>query len=177
LAVEGSKTQDIRRQSGVDLNQEMDYQWREWRAQRIAWAVFILILLAALLGVFGQGPLSHAHAGEAGSPVALDYERFDRYNAPTEMTFRLAPNVGQSGKVRIALSRSFIERIAIDEIVPEPQSVETGADSVTYEFEVQEPSQPALIRYHFEYERAGTVKGEARLEDGPTLAFSIFVWP
>ena len=109
--------------------------------------------------------------------MEIDYQRFDRYDAPTDMTVRLGPNTARNGTVTLSLSRSFVDRIGIDSITPEPDSVETGPDSVSYVFAVKEPSRPGAVRYNFQYERAGPVNGEVRMQDGPSLAFSVFVWP
>lgn len=168
---------ELKRISGIDINQDMDYQWREWRIQRIAWVFFGAILLAALLGLLGQGPLSKGRIATPDGAIALDFERIDRANAPTGLTVTLAPDVAQGGAAQVAFSREFMERISIEEVVPEPQSVETGAGEVIYTFNVEDPSQPASVRLDFQYEQAGLTHGSVRLADGPALRFEAFVWP
>ena len=168
---------ELKRISGIDINQDMEYQWREWRVQRIAWVFFIAILLAALLGLLGQGPLSVARTGAPDAGLALEFERIDRARAPTGMTVTLAPNIAQSGSARLAVSREFVDRISIDEIVPEPESVETGRDAVTYTFDVKDASQPAAIRFDFQHKFAGLMRGAVQMEGGPALPFEMFVWP
>lgn len=167
----------LKRISGIDIDQDMVYQWREWRVQRIAWVFFAAILLAGLLGLLGQGPLSKGRIGAPDESIALDFERIDRANAPTGLVVTLGPNVAQGGTAQVALSREFIERISIEAVVPEPQSVETGAAEVIYTFEVEDPAQPASMRLGFRYELAGRARGAVRLVDGPTLRFETFVWP
>lgn len=168
---------DLKRISGIDINQDMDYQWREWRAHRIAWVFFAAILLAGLLGLLGQGPLSKGQVGEPGGALALEYERIDRYSVPTGMTIALGPNVAQGGVARLVFSRDFVDRISIGEVLPEPASVETGAEEVAYTFEVKDASQPSEIRFDFEYDQAGRARGTVGLEGGPRLEFDAFVWP
>ena len=168
---------ELKRVSGIDIDEQMEYQWREWRVHRIGWVIFALILVAALLGLFGQGPLSHASAGERGSELALNYERLDRYRAPSQLDITLGPNVSQEGKVRLALNQGFLARVEIERISPEPESVEAGPDATTYVFRVAAPDQPAQVRFDFEYEKFGPTQGEVRLEGGPTLRFDAFVFP
>jgi hypothetical protein len=168
---------DLKRISGIDINQDMDFQWREWRLHHVAWVFFGAILLAGLLGLLGQGPLSGGRAGEAGGPIALEYERIDRFGAPTGLRVMLAANAGSTGSARIAFNREFMDGISIEEIVPEPTEAETSAEEVMYTFAIDNTSQPASIRMDFEHERIGTLQGMVRLEGGPQLEFSVFVWP
>jgi hypothetical protein len=168
---------DLKRISGLDINQDMDFQWREWRAHRIAWVFFAAIVLAGFLGLLGQGPLSKGRIGEPNAPLALAYERIDRMRAPTAMTLILGPGAATGGSVRIALSRDFMDRISVEEAVPEPAEVQTGAQEVVYTFEVEDPAQATAIRLDFDYEQAGLARGAVRLEGGPRLEFEVFVWP
>jgi hypothetical protein len=168
---------ELKRISGIDIDQDIEYQWREWRIHRIAWVVLALILLGGVLGVFGQGPLANAGAGDPGSALALEYQRLDRYKAPTQLTVSVGPNTAREGTVRLSLNHDFLDRTEIRSIVPEPESEETGPEEVTYVFRVAAPDQAARIRFDFEYDRAGPAQGEVRLEGGPSLAFSTFVFP
>ena len=47
---------ELKRISGIDIDQDMEYQRREWRIHRIGWGVFALIILATLLGLVRPGP-------------------------------------------------------------------------------------------------------------------------
>jgi hypothetical protein len=142
---------ELKRISGIDIDQDIKYQWREWHIHRIGWAVFALILLAALAGLFGQGPLSHASTGEPGSALVLGYQRFDRYKAPTSLDVTVGAGVAQEGNVRLALNHDFLDRVAIQRIIPEPESVETGPDAITYVFAVAASGQPARISLYYVY--------------------------
>ena len=66
----------------LSLNQNLIFQKRFWRAQRIGWGVLTVALLAALLGVFGSGPLSHTTVSDASGRLTITYERFARLLAP-----------------------------------------------------------------------------------------------
>lgn len=44
----------------LELGQDLPFQRREWAVQRIAWAAMAAVLTAALLGLFGSGPVSDA---------------------------------------------------------------------------------------------------------------------
>ncbi|HPO58399.1 MAG TPA: hypothetical protein PLV53_06100 [Anaerolineaceae bacterium] len=46
--------------SGLQVDQDMPFQEKEWTAERAGWIIGLLLLLAGLAGLFGGGPLSRA---------------------------------------------------------------------------------------------------------------------
>jgi hypothetical protein len=60
----------------MEINADLEFQRRVWAAQRIGWIAIGAFVIAALVGVFGQGPLSSAAAG--GNALRIEYERFAR---------------------------------------------------------------------------------------------------
>lgn len=74
----------------------MHVQQRHWRLERAGWVVFLVIVLLALLGVFSQGVLSLTTARSADAALAVDYQRFERNSAASEITVRLRGEPGQA---------------------------------------------------------------------------------
>lgn len=58
----------IRRVGELEIEEDLDFQRRMWRLQQIGWALLVLVVVAALLGLFGKGPLSRAVASRVGVP-------------------------------------------------------------------------------------------------------------
>jgi len=81
------------------------------------------------------------------------------------------------GVVRLSLNQEFVDRVEIQRITPEPESTEAGPDAVTYAFRVAAPDQPTQVRFDYEYDKAGPVQGQLRLDGGPQLDFGSFVFP
>ena len=71
------------------------FHQREWSVRRIAYAVFVLVLAGALLGVFGDGPLATTSATRDGT--TLRYDRFVRGEGDFSIRVR------STGKVTIAI--------------------------------------------------------------------------
>jgi hypothetical protein len=46
--------------SQFQIDEDLNFQRREWKIQRAGWVTMALVIIAALLGVFGAGPLSSA---------------------------------------------------------------------------------------------------------------------
>src|SRR4051794_34172037 len=65
------------------------FQRRFWAAQRIAWAVFALILLACLLGLLGRGGIFSMETIQS-SGATIEIPAISRWNAPDEMRVTLA---------------------------------------------------------------------------------------
>jgi hypothetical protein len=53
----------MKRVGGLETSQDRDYQRRAWTRQWFGWLVIALILLAAIVGLFGSGLLSQTVAG------------------------------------------------------------------------------------------------------------------
>lgn len=168
---------ELNRVSGIDVDQDMSYQRREWRAQKVAWVLFGAFLLAALVGFLGQGPLAKRSIGEPGSALSLEYMQIDRYQAPTQMTFTLDPSVADQGLLRLSFSAEFVKRIELERFIPQPEYVEVGADEVTYALRVTEATEAVKAYLDFEHQQPGLAKGWVRLADGSSLQFSVFVFP
>src|SRR5215207_519621 len=104
----------------LELDQDLTYQQREWRVERISWIVWLLLIVAALLGLLGPGPLSQTRAGSQDERVWVDYERFVRYRSPTQLIVHIEPDAAQEGMFHLQLDQEFIAKAQIQRIDPEP---------------------------------------------------------
>ena len=68
----------------LELHQDPRFTRRIAAIQRAGWVVMGLVIAAALLGLFGAGPLSRATAEAADGTLRLEYDRFGRLSAPGE---------------------------------------------------------------------------------------------
>lgn len=124
----------------LDLEEDLTLQRREWRWQRVGWVVLFGIVGAALLGVFGDGPLSYAQAvsgvnGPAGAPaLSVDYQRFTRVGSSTRIAIRLAGPPPEKGDLELEVERRFYDHAQIERITPEPDRVVLGSKKVALVF-------------------------------------------
>jgi len=132
--------------------------------------------LAALLGLFGAGPLSRAAVGSGESPLSVEeYERFLRFGKPTTLRVRFDPV--SRGEARVWLSRDYLESFRLQKVTPEPDSVEAGPDRLTYVFEVNDPDRPVVATLSLQPEKIGHLEGQVGLDDVKQLSFDQFVYP
>ena len=153
------------------LSEPLPFQRREWVVQRIGWVAFALILLAGLLGLFGDGPLAHRVA--ANGALRIEYDRLIRRDAQT--TWKLTPLAAPAdGRYRVALDADWAQHFRIHAIQPEPESTHLADGRWQYEFEA---SAGVPIIFHVEARRMGSLRGSIRLDDAPPLELSQFAYP
>jgi hypothetical protein len=141
-----------------------------WTVQRIGWVALAAFLGAALLGVFGHGPVSRTTARDG--DLAVEYQRFARREAPSEV--RIEVPADPDGRARISLDEHFTDAMRIATIVPEPIASTTG-ERVGFEFLVA-PGELAHVIVRFEPERVGSTSTELRGGDR-SVRIAQLVWP
>ncbi|MDI3281844.1 hypothetical protein [Polyangium sp. 15x6] len=164
---------EIKRTGDLETSEDLAFERTSMRVRGVGRALLILFVLLAAAGLFGDGPLSHARAGDE-SGFFVRYERFARVDGTTR--FEIHPHPQHSAAPRrLFASASLFERGHVEHFVPEPSSVEVAADRTVITFPrvdaeglvvlVMRPSQPGLLRFSL---------GE---EGGPALDLSLFVYP
>lgn len=160
----------------LEISQDLEYQKKMWKVERVGWGVMGLISLAGLLGVLGPGLLGHTTQGGKNDPLKIEFERFGRYQAPTELRVQLGTAIQQGDNVRVGISRDYLEQMQIQQITPEPESVESQSDKLVYHFRVTSLDQPTAITFYLEPETIGPLSGSVELQ-GQTLQFNQFIYP
>ena len=157
----------------LDVEEDMPQQRRAWKVERIGWVLMFLFVAAAVLGFTGRGGLGVGQKKEGGADAGLEveYERFLRQEAPSEMrvTFHR-----QGQRHRLRLSKEFVEKVRIEQIVPQPSESEIDSSGVTYTFS----SRGAGSEVFFYLQPRQTGRLHTALSDGTSsLAFNQFVYP
>jgi hypothetical protein len=155
----------------LQLAEDLSFQRREWTAQRVGWVVLGLVLLAALAGLFGVGPLSNSSTERDG--LRLEYERFARLHQPLSLRFHFSGDRQDSAAV--SLSRKYLAAVQIEHISPQPEKVEADVDWLIYSFSTRQGAGGAT--FHLKPEKFGTLSGEAKLARGEPLSFRQFIYP
>lgn len=167
----------VQRVGELEISQDLAFQRRSWAVQRAGWAGMVLLLLAALLGLLGPGPLARAAAGDRAGVLWVEYHRFERYKASATLRVHLGARPWPEGKARVQVSRKYLEGLQVEQVTPQPEGVEAGADSLTYIFRVSDPNRPTAITFSLKPEQIGWHEGRVRLDGGPALDFRQVVYP
>ncbi len=169
---------EVQRVGQIELDEDLTFLKRAWKVERVGWIVMALIVLAALLGLFGRGPLSRATAGTTGDPVRLEYERFTRHSSPATLQVHLAPKVADNnGTARVWLDREYMQDVNIEDISPEPERMEAGRDGIVYVFRIAHPDRPTRVTFHIQPNGYGSRPGRIGLMGKEPLRFRQFIFP
>lgn len=112
----------------MPVNEEIELHKKGWVIQRIGWVLLALFLVAAVAGVFGDGPISKSeiHSGN----VKIEYQKFGRYEHDTELKF----SSSQESIRDIGLSAIYAGNMKITGIIPSPDSQVTRSGMIFYHF-------------------------------------------
>ena len=164
---------EIVRVRGLEIDQDLAAQEREWKAIRVGWVLFALLLLAGLAGLLGHGPLARAEARSEGG-LEAEYARFARYRDPERLHLRA--RAGDRGELRLWIAGTTLEGIEIERLRPEPSRVEPGDGRSVHVFDAGGADELA-IEIAFEHRRVGPFDLSLGVEGGPELRLSTFVYP
>lgn len=165
----------LKRVGDLEIDQDLDHLRTTWRAQRIGWGVMLLLVIGALAGLLGHGPL--AAASVVTEDVRLDYKRFVRHGAVTALRFEVAPGAFTGNEARLWLDREFVEGYEIRSVTPEPDRVSVGGDSLWFTFAVSDPSRPVRINFALQPNAMWLRTGRVGTQSGAPLHFSQFIYP
>jgi hypothetical protein len=167
----------LKRIGDLEINQDLDFQRRCWKAQRIGWTMMALLALSALLGLFGGGPFSHTSTGDPSIPLSIKYERLGRYLSPLTLTVHVTSGASEDGKVRLWFSRDFLREVQIQGITPKPESAEISASGAIYIFRLAQPDQGGDVIVHFEAQAIGPLRGKVGHTESRSIAFTHWIYP
>ncbi len=135
-----------------------------------------LLLTAALLGTFGDGPLSKAKV-RSDMGWSLEYERLLRSNAPSLFRFHIQPALTTSGEVRLRLDRSLLDHMEIESIVPNPERETVGPGYGEFAFLLAPGDQAGTIDLRYRPATFGHRRGRVSVSDGQALFIDQFAFP
>jgi hypothetical protein len=158
----------------LELVEDIDAERLEWRIQRVSWLAIAAVLVAGLLGLLGPGPMSSRSTMDAEGKLRLEYKRFLRFQAPSELRVEIKPT-GEN-KAELWINSDFIQHVKVEAIVPPPQRAEFSNGGINYTFPVS-PVEASSIIFHLEIERMGPGKIQMRLNKESTLEASLWVYP
>jgi hypothetical protein len=114
------------------IQEDMQFQRRTWLAERIGWSVMVVLVIAALSGVFFHGPVSRTVAKSTDESMAIEYERFAHKTALTHFIIRASAPLPD--QVLVRLGPSFASMHDIDSLEPRPIRSSGGSYGLEFVF-------------------------------------------
>jgi hypothetical protein len=159
----------------LELTEDLEFERREWRVQRVAWAVMALVVAAGLLGVFGgAGYVSSRTISTADGALKIIYNRFERYQAPSTLRVELRPS--DQPAARLWISGQYLKTVKVEAIVPPPEGIDVQAGGSVFVFAVPR-NEPFVVVFYLQTDQRGSSPIRMRLNEGPILEASHWVYP
>ena len=139
----------------IAVGEDLDFQRRWWKLEKVIWSIFVLILIADLSGALGRGPLANAKAQTSDGTLHVKYERIQRENTSSIMTVLPGAAAIHNGQFQLFVSDSILKQFGAQRIIPQPATSTVGGGGVTYTFPatttpmtVQFELKPSFIGAH-----------------------------
>lgn len=160
----------------LQIDEDIEFQRRSWIVQRIGWTISTLVIVLAALGLFGDGILSDAKAGQEEGALWLEYPRFERFEAEFQMKVHANEGAVADSEIRIQLDQNYLDGVEVNSVSPEPDSELIDANGITYVFKTN-GSSPFTAHFYIIPRKAGPLSGIFRLQNGDSVDFSQFIYP
>src|SRR5215213_1167864 len=122
------------RVSDLEIEHDMRFVQRSWTVQRVGRIIWLLLIMAAMLGAFGHGWLGSDRATTSDGKLSVQYQRIVHLQAPDRMEISVAPGVAGDGVLRLWIDRHYVGDGTLRMISPDPIHLETVAERIIYTF-------------------------------------------
>jgi hypothetical protein len=158
----------------LELHEQSSASEWGWTIRRIGWIAMLLLVIAAISGLFGAGPLDRARIQRNGFEVA--YSRFSRMDSSAHLELTVAG--AAADLIHVSIDRKYIQQFEINSITPEPESVSSFSDQVRYSFRTRAGQRCSVVFQMRANEGTfGRVAGWIGVEGIGETDFSQFIWP
>lgn len=136
----------------LDIDEDIQHEKLKWKIERISWIILLVILLLALAGGLGAGPVS-SRIIETRS-FSLKYLFINRYSAPAEL--KIHTKFIPREDFTIWIKDSFIKEAAELSVNPNPKSYYVQNGNAIFVFEENDNNNdPVAITFQFNHQRIG----------------------
>jgi hypothetical protein len=162
---------------GLQLDEDIIGQERAWRLERFGWAVMAVTVLAALVGLFGPGPLSHSNASSPDGTLQVQYERFVRMGDTLEMQVQVSGPLARRDELRLRVGAGILEAFQVQQLTPEPsESLPTGEDAILV-YMLSGQDDQVTVTFNLQPQAIGPTASHIEVTGGPIVEFSQFLYP
>jgi len=164
-----------------DVDAQLRHQRRLRIIRRLALAVLALIVLAALVGVFGDRSRTVRASGH-GYTIEVRYPSVVRDGPPASVTITVRHPSGSDGPVELVVDSAYLSAFEQPEVSPQPDSEQSAGEDVVWSFS---PPDGTTLVVQLEGQLSSKAKfahhGRVSVRDqGQTaaeVAFTTWVWP
>lgn len=151
----------------IPIDEQFSLHKKGWKIQRAGWVFMLLIIVSAIAGLFGMGPLSNVTTQQGN--FNLHYERFNRYESETELKFK---SNGQALNL-VSLPQQYIEKFKVESIIPEPINQVAADGYINYFFD---GDKNRSVVFYLNPSGFGNAKGIVKV-NGTNIFLQQFIYP
>ncbi|WP_082056546.1 hypothetical protein [Pseudomonas sp. 10-1B] len=149
-------------------------QQRVWRFERVGWYVLVVIVLLALAGLFGNGPLSDAEVVSQDGRVKVEYQRLSRSGTTDSLFITVQGPPGQP--VMVELEGTLLRQASIETLQPEPLVSMSHGPALLLQLGTSNDGM-ATLYLTLRSEHVGILEGIVRAGSNSAVHFSTFLYP
>lgn len=167
----------IKKFGDLEIQEDIAFQQRSWRYQRIGQLAVILLVLAGAIGLFGGGVIGVRQQSDASGRLLIEHPRFMRADAAYEIRLEVSPRLVEHRELNLWIDRTILKNLQIETISPAPESVQLQAGRYLYRFSAEAGQELAPIAFYVRSRGMGSSRGRIGIVNGPDLAVGYFIYP
>ena len=153
----------------LQIQDELDAHRRGWAAQRVGLFFIYAMVVAAAAGLFGDGIASTKRIARDG--VMVESEKFYRFEARMKVMVR---GTGANAEATtVSISESYLQKVRIETIQPEPDKTTYADGKVTYTFP---GTGNFAITFYLIPQVSGSIQGELSVNER-SFHLKHFIYP
>lgn len=155
------------------VEDDIAFQRKAWKVERVGWAVLLLLVILSVLGLFSDGPLSDRRVSTADGALQVEYPRFLRKGARSSM--RITLQGAPQASLQVTLEAPFLHAYNVEIIQPHPPLARSERGGLQLTVPADQAGQ-ATVHLTVRAERVGPTHLGIRF-DGHHLALWQFIYP
>lgn len=159
----------------LDIQDDLPFQYRHWRLQRVGWWAIACILAAGLLGLFGHHPLSRTTVQTQDGTFLLTYDRFGRAASDAEVLVTVMSTKQEEGMFRVWFDSEYLDAVRVGSVSPLPLRGEARQGGRA--FVIQSDGGPSTVLFSVQFHTFGIIRGHVKINDGKAVPITHLVWP
>lgn len=161
----------------LEVDEDLEFQKRDWTFERIGWGFLLVVLVAAMTGALGRGPLSQRRVEAPDGSVRVEYGRMERHGAPAALTVTARRRAPTDTSIWIWMNEDFLDGVAVDRLIPEPLTERSDARHTLLEFALPRGTDSTRVTIRFTPDRIGPRVLELGILGTDGMRLGQFVYP
>jgi hypothetical protein len=158
----------------VPIEEDLAFQRRIWRFERIGWYLLLTIVVLTLCGLFSRGPFSSMRKASPEGTLSVEYERFHRNGSVNTMVVRARGP--RNRPLNLILGKTMMEGFSVESMQPQPAVAAASPEGIRLSLAADEHGE-ATLYVTWRSDGLGPFSSEVAIEGGEHLSVFQFIYP